>query len=148
MPYQTPFDPSRGPFKAGRNFRFSGIVYVRDDPFPAEGADTPDERKLKQLYETRYIRYADDQTPYVTRGIPDRPIDRRKQAIAAGQTGADDEVIAEKRQERIDALVAGNTLAKLVEMAGDIPLPTKRTKAVVAAAIVDAGRDSDDDGTA
>lgn len=133
MPISLPkFDPSR-PFVASRNFRYSGDIYQRGDAFPNDGV-VVNERKLKQLYETRYIFYAGEET---VKAIPPRsPGERRKAAAvkATEETPISDaaKAYANKR---------GNTHEVLFKAASGLEGVTKSmTKARIAQALIDAGR--------
>jgi len=145
MPVHLPnFDPSRGPFKAKKGFfRFNGIIYKRGDPFPAEGATMPSELKLKQLYETHFIRYADDDEPLVREPIPPSPDKRRRRANRAKGAAEQKAKPEGTRDERANRLMNRHNKAKLLELAKGLDLPEKPTNKVIAEAIVDAERDGD-----
>lgn len=64
--YLKPFDPSRE-FKALRFFRYDGRLISRHDRFDITAVEP---RKARQLYETRFIGYADEQH---VRQYPPRP---------------------------------------------------------------------------
>lgn len=125
--HQPPFDPSRD-FKALRFFRFNGNIILRDDPF---SIDEIDPRKARQLYENRFIGYAD--VDYVRKTTPTPPAKSRKQAPHGDLAGDD-------LDAQIKALTDRYTRDQLLNIAQGLELASSATKPVIAEAIIKAGR--------
>lgn len=131
--YLKPFDPARD-FKALKFFRYEGQIISRNDPFPLDGIP---ERKAKQLYETRFIGYADEDQ---IRQYPPKP--------PAGPAPPEAPIVAEPTEDR-EALIKRlanrykhETLFKKAK--GLAGVEKKQTKAELVAALLDAGRASAD----
>lgn len=145
-----PFDPSR-PMSAMRNFLYSGDRYLRGDPFPAPGVEVP-ERKLKQLYETRFITFTGEETR--------RQIDFRGpqgKAVAERSTSAEgvelpttkpeaspQEKLAAEQEEAAEKLERKHSHAELLRMASGLAGARKSAKKIeLARLLVRSGRAGD-----
>lgn len=143
MPVLPKFDPSRS-FVASRVFRYDGQIYERHAPFPLEGVDVP-ERKLRQLFENRFVGYDEDKADQV-RPLQTRPPRERAQRERTADTQrrgeADD--VRPVPSEEAKALAKKHNHEKLFAKASGLAGVKKDwTKAQIAQALIDSGRAAD-----
>lgn len=140
--YLPPFDPSRD-LVCQTRFLAGGRWFAKGDDFDKSLVNA---RVLGRLYDQRKVYYSDGEQPQKK----SRPRTLKANltdllgsfvgsvaAHARSVVGLD----PDEREVRINALVNRNTRDQLVELADGLDYPEGATKAVIAGALVDAGRD-------